>query len=143
MLKNVQSGKYMDVSGGWASNGSNVLQYESPEAKANNTWKFEADGAGYYYIYSCLGDGKTYLLDVANNSSSNGANIGIWENTYCDAQKYKLVKNVDGSYTIYTKSSGCKSVVEVENADTSNGANIQQWEYNGHNCQKWYLEEVR
>ena len=143
MLKNVQSGKYMDVSGGWASNGSNVLQYESPEAKANNTWRFEPDGEGYYYIYSCLGDGKTYLLDVANNSSSNGTNIGIWENTYCDAQKYKPVKNVDGSYTIYTKSSGCKSVVEVENADTSNGANIQQWEYNGHNCQKWYLEEVK
>ncbi|MCI9078762.1 MAG: cellulase family glycosylhydrolase [Lachnospiraceae bacterium] len=142
MLKNVQSGKYMDVSGGWAVNGANVLQYESSQAKANNTWKFVSDGNGYYYIYSALGDGNTFLLDVSNNSSNNGTNIGIWENTYCDAQKFKLVKNSNGSYSIYTKASGCKSVVEVENADTSNGANIQQWEYNGHNCQRWYLEEV-
>lgn len=143
MLKNVQSGKYMDVSGGWAVNGANVLQYESSGAKANNTWKFVSDGNGYYYIYSALGDGNTFLLDVSNNNSSNGTNIGIWENTYCDAQKFKLVKNANGSYSIYTKASGCKSVVEVENADTLNGANVQQWEYNGHNCQKWYLEEVR
>ena len=142
MIKNVNSGKYMDVSGGWAANGSNVIQYTANEAKSNNTWRFVSDGNGYYYIYSGLGDGNTYLLDVYCNSSANGANIGIWQNTYCDAQKYKLVRNSDGSYCIYTKSSGCSSVVEVVNADTSNNANVQQWEYNGHNCQKWYLEAV-
>ena len=139
MIKNVNSGKYMDVCGAKAANGTNVIQYTASKAKANNTWKFVPDGNGYYYIYSCLGDGNTYLLDVANNSSSNGANIGIYQNTYCSAQLYKLVKNSDGSYSIYTKSSGCKSVVEVTNASTTNNANVQQWGYNGHNCQKWNL----
>lgn len=142
MLKNVHSGLYMDVQGGWASNGANVLQYEASEPKSNNTWKFVSEGNGYYSIYSALGDGNTFLLDVVNNNSANGTNIGIWQNTYCDAQKYKLVKNSDGSYSIFTKTSGCNSVVEVINADTTNGANVQQWEYNGHNCQKWYLEAV-
>jgi endoglucanase len=142
MLKNVNSGLYMDVSGAKAVNGTNVIQYKASASKKNNTWKFVSDGNGYYYIYSTLGDGSTYLLDVANNSSANGANIGIWQNTYCDAQKYKLVKNSDGSYSIYTKSSNCKSVVEIVNAYTTNNANVQQWEYNGHNCQKWYLEAV-
>lgn len=141
MLQNVNSGKYMDVCGAKAANGTNVIQYTASKAKANNTWKFVPDGNGYYYIYSCLGNGNTYLLDVAYNSSANGANIGIYQNTYCDAQLYKLVKNSDGSYSIYTKSSGCKSVVEVVNAYTTNNANVQQWEYNGHNCQKWYLIE--
>lgn len=139
MIKNVNSGKYMDVCGAKAANGTNVIQYTASKAKANNTWKFVPDGNGYYYIYSCLGDGNTYLLDVAYNSSSNGANIGIYQNTYCSAQLYKLVKNSDGSYSIYTKSSGCKSVVEVTNASTTNNANVQQWGYNGHNCQKWNL----
>lgn len=139
MIQNVNSGKYMDVCGAKAVNGTNVIQYTASKAKANNTWKFVPDGNGYYYIYSCLGDGNTYLLDVANNSSSNGANIGIYQNTYCSAQLYKLVKNSDGSYSIYTKSSGCKSVVEVKNAYTTNNANVQQWVYNGHNCQKWNL----
>lgn len=140
MLKNVNSGLYMDVTGAKAANGTNVIQYTASKAKSNNTWKFVSDGNGYYYIYSCLGNGSTYLLDVANNSSENGANIGIWQNTYCDAQLYKLVKNSDGSYSIYTKSSDCKSVIEIVNAYTTNNANVQQWEYNGHNCQKWYLE---
>lgn len=142
MLKNVNSGLYMDVSGGYAANGANVLQYTASSARSNNTWKFVSAGDGYYYIYSALGDGNTFLLDVANNSSANGANIGIWENTYCDAQLYKPVKNSDGSYTLYTKASGCNGVVEISNADTANNGNVQQWEYNGHNCQKWYLEAV-
>ncbi|MCI8562686.1 MAG: cellulase family glycosylhydrolase [Lachnospiraceae bacterium] len=142
MLKNVNSGLYMDVSGGYAANGANVLQYSASGAKNNNTWKFVPAGDGYYYIYSALGNGNTFLLDVADNSSANGANIGIWENTNCDAQLYKPVKNSDGSYTLYTKASGGKGVVEVTNADTANKGNVQQWEYNGHNCQKWYLEAV-
>lgn len=142
MLKNVNSGLYMDVSHAYAVNGANVIQYTASVAKNNNTWKFVSDGNGYYYIYSALGDGKTFLLDVADNQNVNGANIGIWENTFCDAQKYKLVKNSDGSYTIYTKASDCTKVVEVINAYTTNEANVQQWEYNGHNCQKWYLEAV-
>lgn len=142
MLKNVHSGLYMDVAGAKAVNGTNVLQYTASKAKSNNTWKFVSDGAGYYYIYSALGNGNTFLLDVANNSSANGTNIGIWQNTYCDAQKYKLVQNSDGSYNIYTKSSGGKSCVEVVNALTTNNGNVQQWVYNGHNCQKWYLEAV-
>lgn len=142
MLKNVNSGMYLDVSGAKAVNGTNVLQYTASRAKNNNTWKFVSNGNGYYYIYSQLGNGSTFLLDVANNSSANGANIGIWSNTNCNAQLYKLVKNSDGSYNIYTKSSGNKSCVEVVNALTTKGANVQQWAYNGHNCQKWYLEAV-
>ena len=139
MLKNVNSGLYMDVCGAKAVNGTNVIQYSASKAKANNTWKFVPDGKGYYYIYSCLGDGRTFLLDVSCNSSANGTNIGIYKNTNCSAQLYKLVKNSDGSYSIYTKSSGCKSVVEIANANRSNNGNVQQWVYNGHNCQKWQL----
>ena len=139
MIQNVNSGLYMDAAGAKAANGTNIIQYTASKAKANNTWKLVPDGNGYYYIYSCLGDGSTYLLDVANNSNTNGANIGLWQNTYCDAQLYKLVKNSDGSYSIYTKTSGCTKVIEVVNAYTTNNANVQQWDYKGHNCQKWYL----
>ena len=139
MLKNVNSGLYMDVCGAKAVNGTNVILYSASKAKANNTLKFVPDGKGYYYIYSCLGDGRTFLLDVSCNSSANGTNIGIYKNTNCSAQLYKLVKNSDGSYSIYTKSSGCKSVVEIANANRSNNGNVQQWVYNGHNCQKWQL----
>ena len=83
MLKNVNSGLYMDVCGAKAVNGTNVIQYSASKAKANNTWKFVPDGKGYYYIYSCLGDGRTFLLDVSCNSSANG-------DKHRNLQKYQL-----------------------------------------------------
>lgn len=139
MIQNVNSGLYMDVTGAKKANGTNVIQYQASKAKANNTWTFVPDGNGYYYIYSCLGDGSTYLLDVANNSSASGTNIQIWENTYCDAQLYSLSQNSDGSYTILTKASGSEKCVEIADGSTSNNANVQQWEVNGYSCQNWYL----
>jgi endoglucanase len=139
MIQNVNSGLYMDVTGAKKANGTNVIQYQASTAKANNTWTFVPDGNGYYYIYSCLGDGSTYLLDVANNSSASGTNIQIWENTYCDAQLYSLSQNSDGSYTILTKASGSEKCVEIADGSISNNANVQQWEVNGYSCQNWYL----
>ncbi len=142
MIQNVNSGLYLDAAGAKASNGTNVIQYGAAKAKSNNTWKLVPDGNGYYYIYSCMANGNSYFLDVSGNKNSNGTNIGIWQNSYCDAQLFKLTKNSDGSYSIYTKTSGNKKVVEVVNAYTTNNANVQQWEYNGHNCQKWYFMEA-
>ncbi len=139
MIKNAHSGLYMDAAGAKAVNGTNVLQYSASRAKANNTWKLVPDGKGCYYIYSVMAGGSTFLLDVANNSGANGANIGIWQNTNCNAQRYKLFRNADGSYNIFTMSSNGNSCIEVINALTTNNGNIQQWGYNGHNCQKWNL----
>ena len=142
MLQNVNSGLYMDVDGARAANGTNVQQWDKSLASDNNTWKAVYANNGYYYIYSQLAGGNTYLLDIDCGRSANGTNIQIYQNTYCDAQLYKFQKNADGSYTILTKVSNDRSCVEVKSALTSNAANVQEWEVNGHNCQKWYLKEI-
>lgn len=142
MLKNANSGLYLEVENGRAINGTNVQQWGANGSAAHNTWRFVSAGGGYYYIYSALGDGVTYLLDVNNNSATNGTNIQIYQNTNCDAQKYKFKLNSDGTYTIYTKASKDQSCVEVKNALTTSGSNVQQWEINGHPCQNWILEAV-
>ena len=143
MIKNVNSGKYLDVAGGTAANGTNVQQWSASAPGAYyNTWKIVSEGSGYYKIYSQVGDGNTYLLDLANGSTGSGTNIQIWQNTYSDAQTFKLQKNDDGSYAILTKSTGAKSGLDVAGGSTSNGANVQQWGYGGGNHQNWIFEEV-
>jgi pectin lyase len=142
MLKNQSSGLYMEVADGNAANSANVQQWGASGAANYNSWTAVSAGDGYYYIYSQLLDGKTYLLDLDRGLVANGTNIGIYENTASDAQLFKFVLNEDGSYRIVTKSSQDKSCVEVENASSSSGANVQQWELNGNQCQNWILENA-
>lgn len=142
MFKNVNSGLYMEVADGAAQNAANVQQWGANGASAHNTWHLKSAGDGYYYIYSMLGDGETYLLDLANGSAADGTNIQIYQNTNSDAQLFRFYENSDGSYTITTKASGDNSAVEIINALTTSGANVQEWTINGYNCQNWYAEAV-
>lgn len=142
MFKNANSGLYMEVAEGKAEAGANVQQWGSNKPAAHNTWQLKEASDGYYYIFSMLGDGKSYYLDLDYGKTDNGTNIGIYTFTDADAQQFKFMENSDGTYTILTKSSADKSAVEVINASQESGANVQQWELNGHNCQKWYVEKT-
>lgn len=142
MIKNVNSGMYMEVEGGTAANGTNVQQWGADSSASHNTWRVLSAGDGYYYLYSQIGNKITYLLDVDGNSSDNGTNIGIWSDTGADAQQFKFVLNEDGTYTIRTKTSNDKSCVEIADASNSSGANVQQWAVNGNSCQSWILEQA-
>lgn len=142
MFRNAGSGLYMEVDGAKAESGANVQQWGADGEAVHNTWKLMDAGDGYYYIRSCVGDGKTYFLDLAHGSAENGTNIGIWTNDESDARKFKFADNGDGTYTIFTKSSKDKSCIGVESDSTSSGANVIQWQSNGSDSQKWILETV-
>lgn len=142
MIKNVNSGLYMEVTGGSTSNGTNVQQWGANSAASHNTWKFVSAGDGYYYLVSQLGDKSSCVLDVTGKKSTNGTNIEIYQLNNGDAQKFMLTKNSDGSYKIRTKVSACASCVEIANASSASGANVQEYEVNGANCQDWIIEKV-
>lgn len=141
-IRNLNSGLYMTVADAKDEAGANVIQYEADGAAEYNTWHVRSVGDGYYEIYSALGGGETYLLDLDYGKADNQTNIGIYTDTDSDAQKFKLIANDDGSYYIATKSTNDRSVVEMRDADGQNGGNVQQFEVNGHVCQKWILEPV-
>ena len=82
------------------------------------------------------------MLDLTDGMTGSGTNIIIWQNTYCDAQTFKLQKNDDGTYAIFTKVTDCKLGLDVASGSSSNGANVQQWGYSGGNHQRWILEKV-
>lgn len=141
-IKNADSGLYMQVADAKAENGANVQQWGSDGTGVHDIWKMFSAGDGYYYIASCVGDGGTYVLDVAGKKTDNGTNIDIYKYNSGANQQFMLTENSDGSYKIRTKVSGGKSAVEVINADKNSGANIQEWEVNGAACQNWIFEPV-
>lgn len=141
-IRNANSDLYLQVAGAAAKNSTNVQQWDSDGTSVHDIWKLCSAGEGYYYLVSAVGDGGTYVLDVAGKKAANGTNMDIYTYNGGDNQKFMLTKNGDGSCQIRTAVSGGNSVVEVENASKTSGANVQQWESNGADCQNWFLEPV-
>ena len=138
MIRNVNSGLYLEAAEDTVSNGTNVQQGNN---ESNDIWEVKSAGGGYYYIYHYGADSQqTHLLDVDYGKTENGTNIGIWTDTESDAQLYKFVDNGDGTYTICTKASGDDSCIGVTGASKDSGANVVEWECNDSNDQKWTLE---
>ncbi len=142
MIKNKNSGLYMEVENQNGANSANVQQASANGASNGNSWKAVSAGNGYYYLYTQLGDGKTYVLDVSGKKTDDGTNVEIYTYKEGDNQQFKFVKNDDGTYTILTKITGDASAVEVNGKSAESGANIQQWAVNGGDNQKWILEKA-
>ncbi len=140
-IKNVNSGMYLAVNGEAADN-ANVIQ--SADDTNASMWRvFAAPKEGYYYMYSLLGDGASYCLNLADNSTENGANIEIFSKNYKDAQQVMFVANEVGTaYTIRPRLADGATGIGVSAASTESGANVISWEINGSSDQEWTLEEV-
>jgi len=137
-IKNQNSGLYLEAADAVAANGTNVQQGTTGAMN----WTLEDAGEGYYRVYSEMGDGKTYLLDLDYGNPDNGTNIGVWGDTQSDAQLFKFVQNGDGSYTICTKATADKSALGVTGASKDEGANVIQWVCDSTSNQNWILEIV-
>ncbi|SFR99803.1 rhamnogalacturonan lyase family protein, partial [Anaeromicropila populeti] len=142
MIKNVNSGLYMDVAGGTAANSTNVQQWGASSAASYNTWKVVSTGDGYYKLYSQVGDGNTYVLDIAGMKTADGTNVLIYTDKGSSNQMFKFVKNSDGTYGILSKLAGDVSGIEIASSSTGSGGNVQLYQYTGSANQKWTLEKV-
>lgn len=140
MFKNLNSGLFMEVANGSATDGANVQQWGADKVSAHNSWMLKSFGGGYYYIMSQLADGRTYYLNITGGSSANGANTEILTNNKTSSHLFKFVKNPDGTFYILTRASKDAAAIEIANADKSSGANVAQWTVNGNACQKWIAD---
>ena len=134
-IRNVNSGKFLNVAGGVAAAGTNIQQWSSDAAHAYDTWHVVRDTDGAYHIYSMLGDGATWAL-----ASETNGNIALAKASSADTQRFDLAGNADGSFHLVEVASG--KTVEIINAETDSGANVQLWEINGATCQNWELIPV-
>lgn len=85
-----------------------------------------------YYIKN-LFDGK--YLDVYNGVDANANDVWTYTYNQASAQKWTVVRNSDGTYTFYAKSSANGRVLDVT------GSNVDIWTYNSSwACQKFNIE---
>lgn len=136
-FRNVGSGLYLGVENMSAQNEADVQQLSDRQ-----TWTVKSSDKGYYYVYSQVGNGSEYLLDVSYGKSDNGTNIGIYSNTNSDAQLFKFVSNGDGTFSIATKVSKDRSGVGIAAGSTAAGTSAIEWAFDGSDNQKWIIEDV-
>ena len=138
-IKNVNSQKYLDVSGKKDADGSNVIQYKGNGGN-NQKWYVTNLGNNVITIRSVLKGGR--MLDVENGANTDGANIRLWSANGANAQKFKVVKSSSGVYCLKTENSGESKAVDVYGWSTSDNGNINQWTYNGLACQQFKFEST-
>lgn len=140
MIKNVETGLYLEVQDGSAQSGANVQQWGANGSSKHNTWKIVSANNGYYYLYSQLADGSTYFLDVLDGVSKDGTNIQIETENKTSSQLFEIKQNEDGSCVIFTKASKSNCCLQV--VGNGSGANVEQKIYDGSKSQSWTLELV-
>ena len=93
---------------------------------------------GYFYISTALNEKK--VLDVKGASTSNTANIQLWDNVNEKQQIFKVTPNGNGYYTI--KNALSNKVLDVANGTAKSGTNVWQYEANGTDAQSWIIKEA-
>jgi arabinoxylan arabinofuranohydrolase len=135
-IKNPSTGKYLTASGN--SVPFNVI-ISTGYQEDNQKWKVTNAGNGYITLTSGLGD---YMLDVANGSANNDANIQVYSAYGGDAQQFKLVEYGSGEFAIVTKSSNDGKAVDIANNGYTDGTNVLQWTNSGKSNQIWVFEKI-
>lgn len=141
-IQNVNSGLFLNVAGGTAANGTNIQQWGSDTPSAYDTFSLVSCNNGYFNLYSNVGDGKTYVLDVSEKKTADGTNIALYTCNDGKNQQFKLAPQGDGTFAILTRISNDTSCVDVESYSRDSGANVYQWTFNGTTNQLWRLIPV-
>ncbi len=75
------------------------------------------------------------MLDIKNGSYEAGANVWQYEYNGTDAQKWIILKNPDGSYSVKSKLNGL--YLDISNGNIADGGNVQVYTGNGTDAQKF------
>lgn len=141
VLKNLKTGKVLDVASASTANGANIQTYDANNTNAQrfNVSQVALLNSGLYEIQA-FGN-IDYVVDVASGSSANGANIQLYKSNNSGAQKWNVVQNSDGSYTFKNAVSG--KALDLQSGQAFDGSNIQLWSTNSSAAaQKWFPEYV-
>lgn len=140
-IKNVATGKALDVADARAWNNAEVRQW-TPDGTAAQHWFIRDSGSGYY-LQSALGD---YVLDLSNGRTADGSVAALYSPNGSVAQKFGLasvnaVLPIDKDVSI---ESALKShlVLDIAGGSRANGGVLQVYGANGTGAQRYRLKLV-
>ena len=93
---------------------------------------------GVYVIESAINN--KFVLDVANGSTTSGANVQIYQNKSLDSQRFKIEYLSNGYYIITAMHSNM--VLDVANAGQTAGTNVWQCYRNDLDAQQWLIQDA-
>ena len=143
-IQNTDTGKMLDVYGGYTQAGTNVQIWE-----ANNTdgqkWKIEKEGENYIITSKISG----LSLDIYGaNYKANGTNIAMWTSEKTNWQKWVFEKYTEpkqiienGTYEI-SMASNTNLLLDITGASKKDGANVEIWKKVEANNQKFDIQYV-
>lgn len=151
----IELGAADDGDGSFAPNNSTVLSSEGRSEDSSTTAVESADGTTPQDAESVedlavknkgtLSDGATYVFDCSNSSrkvwdvtggsSSNGANVQMYNSNMTKAQRWLVHEDENGFLTFENTGSGL--VLDVSGGKAESGRNVQQYVSNGTRAQKW------
>ncbi len=149
-IKNVASGKYMNVDYGIDANGTNIYQWTgdgSTEQKFRVVYYSSTDS--YMFYAMCSSNGTNRVLDVTRGSNplTSGQNIKLYNPTDPTSQEIKIVSLGSNNYKLVMNAN---QNLAVTSYGTSNGSasgttstsagNIFISTYTGTTNQQWQFE---
>ncbi|MGL1934463.1 MAG: RICIN domain-containing protein [Fibrobacterales bacterium] len=141
-VKNVNSGRVLDVA--WGGVDANVQQWQYVSTGPSQKWTVEYTGNG---TYALIPQSKTTeCLTIAGGSEHAGANVEAHHCNKDGSQRFELIDKsnepvyLDGVYEIRNNISN--KCVDVDGASYSDGANVRQWDCNQSNAQYWIVDHL-
>jgi len=134
-IKNVLSGKSLDVAGASTANGTNVQQWGYIGLNSEKFTLTDVGGGQYSIIAVHSGSGLDVTGAGGNPNTADGANVQQWSYGGGTNQKFTIVDTGGGQYQIKPVHSG--KCVEVSGFGLNDGDNIQQWTCTGTTSQKF------
>lgn len=141
-IKNLGSGKMLDVSGGEYMPGTNVWQYASNGSKAQK-WKALVNEDGSYTFISVH---NGMALDISGGKILSGSNIQVYMPNNSQAQRFQLEKAdifeeivPSGDYYILAKSNSNYGL-DIKGGSEASKANVQLYKANKSMAQAFQLK---
>ena len=142
VIRNVNSGKVMDVDHAGCCNGYIVHQW-TYDGSTNQQWSIIDLGNGYYKIIA-RHSGKA--LDVESASQNNFAKIHQWTYDGSYNQQWSIEEVSTGVYKILARHSGKAAVVSgganYFGSLLTDGVSVLQYTYSGAANHQWTIEPI-
>ncbi|CAH0312971.1 Xyloglucan-specific endo-beta-1,4-glucanase BoGH5A [Pedobacter sp. Bi27] len=136
-IVNRYSFKALEI-GGWGTANQTPAQQWAYVAGANQQFKVEDVGGGYYRLTPMHATGK--CLEINGWSTADGGQAALWDYSGGANQKWSIQITTNGYYRIINVNSG--KALDINGSSLNNGGTAVQWSYSGGRNQQWAFLKI-